>query len=80
MGTWNGALWIWGLKWRTRWLRRDDTQLQELESLLREVSLDNMHQDFWVWDPGQDEKYTVNSAYKEKLSWKYGRDEIPVLK
>nr|KYP48155.1 Putative ribonuclease H protein At1g65750 family [Cajanus cajan] len=80
MGTWSGTLWIWDLKWRRRWLRRDDTQLQELESLLREVSLDNMHQDFWVWDPGQDEKYTVNSAYKEKLSWKYGRDEIPVLK
>nr|KYP31251.1 hypothetical protein KK1_048595 [Cajanus cajan] len=46
MGTWSGALSIWGLKWRRRRIRRDDTQLQELESLLQEVSFNNIHQDF----------------------------------
>jgi len=62
-GIWDNKIWKWHIVWRRKWFEWEKpifyTLMDELQRIQSRLQLG----DIWIWKPGQNEKYLVQSAY-----------------
>ncbi|XP_057452847.1 uncharacterized protein LOC130744703 [Lotus japonicus] len=63
LGEWRYGRWEWNFKWRRALRGREELWFDTLLNIINNGSLQDGRPDRWLWEPGEEGAYSVNSAY-----------------